>query len=153
MTKSAPRWAATRSASCARASCRWRQASAPRNDTNLKTRSPRARMERRAGMIRLDGHDRITDPLRGGVIALGNFDGFHAGHQAVVGRAVQHAKDDGRPCIVATFDPHPVRFFKRSEEHTSELQSLMGTSYAVFCLTNTLNTTKQQNTINRRCKT
>src|SRR3546814_10928049 len=112
MTKSAPRWAATRSASCARASCRWRQASAPRNDTNLKTRSPRARMERRAGMIRLDGHDRITDPLRGGVIALGNFDGFHAGHQAVVGRAVHHAKDDGRPCIVATFDPHPVRFFK-----------------------------------------
>jgi riboflavin kinase/FMN adenylyltransferase len=63
-------------------------------------------------MIRLDGHTRITDPLRGGVIALGNFDGFHAGHQAVVGRAVHHAKDEGRPAIVATFDPHPVRFFK-----------------------------------------
>ncbi|ALC13908.1 bifunctional riboflavin kinase/FAD synthetase [Sphingopyxis sp. 113P3] len=61
---------------------------------------------------RLDGHDRIARPLRGGVIALGNFDGFHAGHQAVVGRAVHHAQDDGRPCIVATFDPHPVRFFK-----------------------------------------
>jgi riboflavin kinase/FMN adenylyltransferase len=63
-------------------------------------------------MIRLDGHARIAAPLRGGVIALGNFDGFHAGHQAVVGRAVHHAKDDGRPAIVATFDPHPVRFFK-----------------------------------------
>lgn len=63
-------------------------------------------------MIRIDGHDRIPDALRGGVIALGNFDGFHAGHQAVVGRAVHHAKDDGRPAIVATFDPHPVRFFK-----------------------------------------
>lgn len=63
-------------------------------------------------MIRLDGHDRIEAPLRGGVIALGNFDGFHAGHQAVVGRAVHHAQDDGRPAIVATFDPHPVRFFK-----------------------------------------
>ena len=63
-------------------------------------------------MIRLDGHNRIEEPLRGGVIALGNFDGFHAGHQAVVGRAVHHAKDDGRPAIVATFDPHPVRFFK-----------------------------------------
>lgn len=63
-------------------------------------------------MIRLDGHDRIAAALRGGVIALGNFDGFHAGHQAVVGRAVHHAKDDGRPAIVATFDPHPVRFFK-----------------------------------------
>lgn len=63
-------------------------------------------------MIRLDGHARIDDPLRGGVIALGNFDGFHAGHQAVVGRSVRHARDEGRACIVATFDPHPVRFFK-----------------------------------------
>ncbi|WP_156377489.1 MULTISPECIES: bifunctional riboflavin kinase/FAD synthetase [unclassified Sphingopyxis] len=63
-------------------------------------------------MIRLDGHNRIEEPLRGGVIALGNFDGFHAGHQAVVGRAVRHARDEGRPAIVATFDPHPVRFFK-----------------------------------------
>ncbi|WP_428684482.1 bifunctional riboflavin kinase/FAD synthetase [Sphingopyxis sp.] len=63
-------------------------------------------------MIRLDGHLRIEGDLRGGVIALGNFDGFHAGHQAVVGRAVRHAKDEGRPAIVATFDPHPVRFFK-----------------------------------------
>jgi riboflavin kinase/FMN adenylyltransferase len=63
-------------------------------------------------MIRLDGHARIEAPLRGGVIALGNFDGFHAGHQAVVGRAVRHARDEGRPAIVATFDPHPVRFFK-----------------------------------------
>ncbi|MBJ7502144.1 MAG: bifunctional riboflavin kinase/FAD synthetase [Sphingopyxis sp.] len=63
-------------------------------------------------MIRLDGHERIEGALRGGVIALGNFDGFHAGHQAVVGRAVHHAKDEGLPAIVATFDPHPVRFFK-----------------------------------------
>ncbi|HMP46901.1 MAG TPA: bifunctional riboflavin kinase/FAD synthetase [Sphingopyxis sp.] len=63
-------------------------------------------------MIRLDGHSRIESPLRGGVIALGNFDGFHGGHQAVVGRAVRHARDEGRACIVATFDPHPVRFFK-----------------------------------------
>jgi riboflavin kinase/FMN adenylyltransferase len=63
-------------------------------------------------MIRHDGHTRIPDSLRGGVIALGNFDGFHAGHQAVVGRAVRHARDEARPAIVATFDPHPVRFFK-----------------------------------------
>lgn len=63
-------------------------------------------------MIRLDGHKRIEGDLRCGVIALGNFDGFHAGHQAVVGRAVRHAQDEGRPAIVATFDPHPVRFFK-----------------------------------------
>ena len=63
-------------------------------------------------MTRLDGHHPIPEPLRGGVIALGNFDGFHRGHQAVVGRAVRHARDENRPAIVATFDPHPVRHFK-----------------------------------------
>ena len=50
--------------------------------------------------------------LRGGVIALGNFDGFHLGHQAVVGRAVERARELGVPAIVATFDPHPQRHFR-----------------------------------------
>ncbi len=45
-------------------------------------------------------------------MALGNFDGFHAGHQAVVGRAIARAKAEGRPAIVATFDPHPMRLFR-----------------------------------------
>ena len=60
-------------------------------------------------MIRLDGHRRIDGDLRGGVIALGNFDGFHAGHQAVVGRAVRHARDEGRPAIVTTNSSPPSR--------------------------------------------
>ena len=63
-------------------------------------------------MQRLFHRDTVPDDLRGGVIALGNFDGFHRGHQAVVGRAVHHAHDDKRPVIVATFDPHPVRHFQ-----------------------------------------
>ena len=54
----------------------------------------------------------IPDSLRGSIVALGNFDGFHLGHQAVVGRAIQRGFHERRPVIVATFDPHPVRFFK-----------------------------------------
>ncbi|MFL6728724.1 MAG: bifunctional riboflavin kinase/FAD synthetase [Sphingomicrobium sp.] len=54
----------------------------------------------------------IPDDLRGSIVALGNFDGFHLGHQAVVGRAVARAFHERRPVIVATFDPHPVKFFK-----------------------------------------
>ena len=58
-------------------------------------------------------HDQpIPGELRGAIIALGNFDGFHLGHQAVVGRAVQRGAHERRPVIVATFDPHPVRHFK-----------------------------------------
>ncbi len=48
--------------------------------------------------------------LRGGIVALGNFDGFHRGHQAVVA-APSRARAEGRPAIVATFDPHPARLF------------------------------------------
>src|SRR5687768_16339871 len=62
-------------------------------------------------MERLDGGSAVPDHLRGGVVALGNFDGFHRGHQAVVGRAVERARAEGRPVLVASFDPHPVRFF------------------------------------------
>ena len=54
----------------------------------------------------------IPETLRGSIVALGNFDGFHLGHQAVVGRAIQRGFHERRPVIVATFDPHPVRFFK-----------------------------------------
>jgi riboflavin kinase/FMN adenylyltransferase len=60
--------------------------------------------------LTLDGG--IPETLKGSIVALGNFDGFHLGHQAVVGRAVARAFHERRPVIVATFDPHPVRFFK-----------------------------------------
>jgi riboflavin kinase/FMN adenylyltransferase len=63
------------------------------------------------GIVRLDARERVPESLRGAIVALGNFDGFHLGHQAVVGEALAWARAEGRPAIVATFDPHPVRFF------------------------------------------
>lgn len=63
-------------------------------------------------MERLDGSSAVPAGLRGGIVALGNFDGFHLGHQAVVRRAVTRAHAEGRPAIVATFDPHPIRHFR-----------------------------------------
>ena len=60
--------------------------------------------------LTLDGG--VPDNLKGSIVALGNFDGFHLGHQAVVGRAVQRGFHERRPVMVATFDPHPVRYFK-----------------------------------------
>lgn len=63
-------------------------------------------------MMRLSGEARVSDAFRGGIVALGNFDGFHRGHQAVVGAAVARARAEGRPALVATFDPHPVRYFR-----------------------------------------
>lgn len=60
---------------------------------------------------RLSAKDVMPDALRGAVAALGNFDGFHLGHQAVAGEAIAQARAAGKPAIIATFDPHPVRFF------------------------------------------
>ena len=60
---------------------------------------------------RLDHRQPMPKALRGAILALGNFDGFHLGHQAVVGEAVGWATTENRPAIVATFDPHPVRHF------------------------------------------
>ena len=67
-------------------------------------------------MIRLDSRSPVPERLRGAILALGNFDGFHRGHQAVVGEAIRRAREQGRPAIVATFDPHPVRFFDPTAE-------------------------------------
>src|SRR6185369_9665030 len=63
-------------------------------------------------MQRLSLDQPVPDNLRGAIVALGNFDGFHLGHQAVVGRSIQRGFHERRPVIVATFDPHPVRHFK-----------------------------------------
>ena len=63
-------------------------------------------------MERIFDGARVPEPWRGGVVALGNFDGFHRGHQAVVGAARDQARAEGRPALVATFDPHPARAFR-----------------------------------------
>ncbi len=49
---------------------------------------------------------------KGAVIALGNFDGLHRGHQAVIKRAHSIAKELGAPLGIGLFRPHPYRFFK-----------------------------------------
>jgi riboflavin kinase/FMN adenylyltransferase len=63
-------------------------------------------------MERFTSRQPVPQGLRGSILALGNFDGFHLGHQAVVNRAIARGFHERRPVIVATFDPHPVRFFK-----------------------------------------
>jgi riboflavin kinase/FMN adenylyltransferase len=45
--------------------------------------------------------------VRGVVVALGNFDGVHLGHQAVVRRALEEGRRRGERVVAATFDPHP----------------------------------------------
>lgn len=48
---------------------------------------------------------------KGGVVALGNFDGVHCGHQALLARAREQARSLGAPVVALTFEPHPRGFF------------------------------------------
>ena len=49
--------------------------------------------------------------LRGAVAAIGNFDGVHLGHRALIAAAKAEADAKARPLAVMTFEPHPRRFF------------------------------------------
>ncbi len=51
-------------------------------------------------------------PLKGGVVAIGNFDGVHRGHRAVLDRALELARARNLPALVLTFEPHPRTVFK-----------------------------------------
>lgn len=50
--------------------------------------------------------------LRGGVVAIGNFDGVHRGHQTVLQRALDEARAIGAPVLALTFEPHPRQLFR-----------------------------------------
>jgi riboflavin kinase/FMN adenylyltransferase len=57
------------------------------------------------------GLERLVRP----VVAIGNFDGVHRGHRAVIGTAMQRAEAAHRPAAVLTFEPHPRTFFRPDE--------------------------------------
>lgn len=53
----------------------------------------------------------LPEKLKGGVIAIGNFDGVHRGHQSVLNRALELARSRKAPALVLTFEPHPRTVF------------------------------------------
>ena len=53
--------------------------------------------------------------LDGAVVAIGNFDGVHRGHRAVIAAALARAKALGRKAAALTFEPHPRIFFRPEE--------------------------------------
>ena len=63
----------------------------------------------------IQGHADVPAELRGAVVAVGNFDGVHRGHLAVIGEARRIAAEQRAPSAVVTFDPHPRRYFKPND--------------------------------------
>jgi riboflavin kinase/FMN adenylyltransferase len=63
-------------------------------------------------MFEVSLHNPLPENLRGGVVAIGNFDGLHRGHQALLAQARGLADQQGVPLGVVTFEPHPRNFFR-----------------------------------------
>lgn len=61
---------------------------------------------------RFSGETSLSEALRGGVVAIGNFDGVHRGHQFVLDRALEISKNTEAPSLVMTFEPHPRAVFQ-----------------------------------------
>ena len=55
--------------------------------------------------------DDVPATLRGAIVAIGNFDGVHRGHQALIGHALALAEERKSPLAVLAFEPHPAEFF------------------------------------------
>lgn len=63
-------------------------------------------------MLRVIRHpDPGSTHPRGAVLAMGNFDGLHRGHAALIGQACERAREAGKPAGVLTFEPHPRSVF------------------------------------------
>jgi riboflavin kinase / FMN adenylyltransferase len=61
---------------------------------------------------RFDTLENLPPALRGGVVAIGNFDGVHRGHQSVLRTALDYARVHDSPALALTFEPHPRQVFR-----------------------------------------
>jgi riboflavin kinase/FMN adenylyltransferase len=74
------------------------------------------------------------------VVTIGIFDGVHQGHQLIIGRAVELARERGVPSVVLTFDPHPIEIIRpgshppvlTGSRHKAELLEALGVD--VMCV-------------------
>ncbi|MFW5957727.1 MAG: bifunctional riboflavin kinase/FAD synthetase [Desulfosalsimonas sp.] len=57
----------------------------------------------------IHGTDEITESFENAVVAIGNFDGVHLGHQAILNQVLEKAKEINGTSVAITFDPHPVK--------------------------------------------
>jgi len=84
-------------------------------------------------LIVVRGEAPADHALGGAVVAIGNFDGVHRGHRAVIAAALARAKALARPAAALTFEPHPRRFFRPEEplfrltDERAKLRLLAGT--------------------------
>jgi riboflavin kinase/FMN adenylyltransferase len=64
----------------------------------------------------------VPDALKGGIVAIGNFDGVHLGHRALILEAAAQARARGVPLAVLSFEPHPQEYFRGLKGETGDAE-------------------------------
>ncbi len=62
----------------------------------------------------IDSLDKVTSPFKDAVVTIGNFDGFHIGHQALFHQVIEKAEAINGTSIAITFEPHPIKVLKQN---------------------------------------
>lgn len=65
----------------------------------------------------IQGYHQVPPEIFGAALAIGNFDGVHRGHQALLLEAQKQARAVGKPAGVMVFEPHPRELFRPEEPH------------------------------------
>lgn len=67
-------------------------------------------------MIVVRHFEHVPAAAKGAVVAIGNFDGVHLGHQALIAAGKRQAAEMGAPFGILAFEPHPQEFFRKGGE-------------------------------------
>ena len=94
-------------------------------------------------MTQIVSLDRVNDAHTAGVVSIGNFDGVHRGHTALLAEVRRLADHHGGPACVLVFDPHPAAILRPSQtparltwiERRAELMARVGIDYLIVCQT------------------
>jgi riboflavin kinase/FMN adenylyltransferase len=86
----------------------------------------------------------FPEQARGGAVSVGNFDGVHLGHAALVSQLTSLARDISGPSVVITFDPHPAALLRPGSEpialteipRRAQLLADLGVDFVAVCQTN-----------------
>lgn len=87
--------------------------------------------------------DEVSDAVRGGAISIGNFDGVHLGHAALLAHTRHLADRIGGPAVAVVLDPHPAAILRPEKtppklswiQRRAELMAPIGIDYLVVCPT------------------
>ena len=73
--------------------------------------------EKVCDVLRIGDQGFLDESIRGGYVAVGNFDGVHLGHMRLLRRLRERADEAGVPALALSFDPHPVAILRPEAPH------------------------------------